>query len=55
MEFTLDGEDVKWVQDTIARTYEELRLTAPNGRAFAETVQTILERERNWVSHTHPP
>jgi hypothetical protein len=28
---------------------EELRQTTPNGRAFAETVGVILEREKNWV------
>ena len=26
-----------------------MRQTAPNGRAFADTIQTILEREKNWV------
>ena len=31
------------------RAMEELRQTAPNGRMFAETVQVILEREKNWV------
>ncbi|KAH8119730.1 THO complex subunit 1 transcription elongation factor-domain-containing protein [Phellopilus nigrolimitatus] len=49
MDFTLQPDDTKWAQDTIARVYEELRQTTPNGRAFAETVQTILEREKNWV------
>ncbi|KAI5115877.1 hypothetical protein M0805_001137 [Coniferiporia weirii] len=49
MDFTLSPDDVKWVQDTIARVYEEIRQTAPNGRAFVDTVQTILEREKNWI------
>jgi THO complex subunit 1 len=49
MDFTLDPADAKWAQETMAKVYEELRQTAPNGRAFAETVQTILERENNWV------
>lgn len=50
MDFTLDGDDIKWVQETMAKAYEELRQTTPNGRAFADTVQTILDRERNWVT-----
>lgn len=50
MDFMLQPDDAKWVLDTIAKVYEELRQTAPNGRAFAETVQIILEREKNWVS-----
>ena len=49
MDFTLEAADAKWAQETMAKVYEELRQTAPNGRAFAETVQTILERENNWV------
>lgn len=49
MDFTLEIDDAKWVQETIAKAYEELRQTTPNGRAFAETIQIILDRERNWV------
>ena len=49
MDFVLQPDDAKWVQDMITRSYEELRHTAPNGRAFAETVQIILEREKDWV------
>ncbi|KAL4250311.1 hypothetical protein ABKN59_003143 [Abortiporus biennis] len=49
MNFTLEGEDAQWVQETIIKAYEELRQTAPNGRAFAETVHVILDREKNWV------
>ncbi|RPD64553.1 hypothetical protein L227DRAFT_649768 [Lentinus tigrinus ALCF2SS1-6] len=49
IDFTLEAADAQWVQETITRATEELRQTAPNGRAFAETVQTILEREKNWV------
>ena len=49
IDFTLKPEDVKWVQETISKTYEEIRQTAPNGRAIADTIQTILEREKNWV------
>ena len=37
------------MQETIARATEELRQTAPSGRAFAETAQVILEREKNWI------
>ncbi|CDO77293.1 hypothetical protein BN946_scf184753.g43 [Trametes cinnabarina] len=47
--FTLEAADAQWVQETITRAMEELRQTAPNGRMFAETVQVILEREKNWV------
>lgn len=49
IDFTLDGTDAQWVQDTIQKANEELRQTTPNGRAFAETVSVILEREKNWV------
>ena len=49
IDFTLEAADAQWVQETIARATEELRQTAPNGRMFAETVQVILEREKNWV------
>jgi hypothetical protein len=49
MDFILLPEDEKWVQETIQKTSEELRQTTPNGRAFAETVHVILEREKNWI------
>ena len=49
MDFTLSGDDEKWVHETVQKTGEELRQTTPNGRAFAETVHTILEREKNWI------
>ncbi len=49
IDFTLEPDDTQWVQETITRTTEELRQTAPNGRAFSETVQVILEREKNWI------
>ncbi|THV06472.1 UDP-glucose 4-epimerase [Dendrothele bispora CBS 962.96] len=49
MDFTLDTEEQQWVQDTISRAMDELRHTTPNGRTFAETVGTMLEREKNWI------
>ncbi|KAI9455734.1 THO complex subunit 1 transcription elongation factor-domain-containing protein [Boletus coccyginus] len=49
MDFTLEPTDAQWVQDTIVKATAELRSTAPNGPAFADTVNTILEREKNWV------
>jgi hypothetical protein len=49
IDFTLEAEETQWVQDTLGKAMEELKQTTPNGRAFAETVQTILEREKNWV------
>jgi hypothetical protein len=49
MEFTLEGDAVQWVSDTIVRALEELRQTAPAGRVFADAVVGVLERERNWV------
>ncbi|KAI0066697.1 UDP-glucose 4-epimerase [Artomyces pyxidatus] len=49
MEFTLEPADAQWVTETIAKAQEELRQTAPGGRVFADTVATILEREKNWV------
>ncbi|KAF8347064.1 THO complex subunit 1 transcription elongation factor-domain-containing protein [Amanita rubescens] len=49
MEFTLEPADAQWVQDTMNKAMEELRQTTPNGRAFADTVGMILEREKNWV------
>ena len=50
MDFTLEPEDAKWVQEQITKIYDEIKQTTPNGRAFSETVQTIIEREKNWVS-----
>ncbi|KAF5375281.1 hypothetical protein D9758_000499 [Tetrapyrgos nigripes] len=49
MDFTLDADGEQWVRDTITRAMEELRQTTPNGRIFAETAVTILEREKNWI------
>ena len=49
IDFTLESEDTQWVQEIIQKTSEELRQTTPSGRAFAETVHVILEREKNWV------
>ncbi|KII93278.1 hypothetical protein PLICRDRAFT_101473 [Plicaturopsis crispa FD-325 SS-3] len=49
MDFTLEQADAQWVQEIINKVSEELRQTTPNGRAFWETVSTILEREQNWV------
>ncbi|GLB43609.1 putative polysaccharide biosynthesis protein [Lyophyllum shimeji] len=50
MDFTLEPADAQWVQETINKAMEELRQTTPNGRAFAESVSVILEREKNWVN-----
>jgi len=49
IDFTLEADNAKWVHETMAKAAEELRSSAPNGRAFYETVQVILEREKNWV------
>ncbi|KAF8913231.1 THO complex subunit 1 transcription elongation factor-domain-containing protein [Gymnopilus junonius] len=49
MDFTLEDPEVQWVQETMTKVVEELKQTTPNGRIFADTVVTILERERNWV------
>lgn len=49
MDFTLSPTDAKWAQDTWAKAMEELKATTPNGKAFADTVAIILDRERNWV------
>ncbi|SJL06435.1 uncharacterized protein ARMOST_09772 [Armillaria ostoyae] len=49
MDFTLEAADIQWVQETFNKTMEELRQTTPNGRAFADTVNVILEREKNWI------
>ncbi|KAG6899825.1 hypothetical protein C0993_006526 [Termitomyces sp. T159_Od127] len=49
MDFTLEPADTQWVQETITRATEELRQTTPNGKAFSEAVNVILEREKNWV------
>ncbi|KAJ2934319.1 hypothetical protein H1R20_g2793, partial [Candolleomyces eurysporus] len=49
MEFTLEPSDAQWVQDAIVKVFEELKQTTPNGRQFADTVSTILEREKNWI------
>ncbi|KAF5323330.1 hypothetical protein D9611_005535 [Ephemerocybe angulata] len=49
MDFTLEPADEQWVHESIQKVTEELKQTTPNGRQFAETVSTILEREKNWV------
>ncbi|KAI0095149.1 THO complex subunit 1 transcription elongation factor-domain-containing protein [Irpex rosettiformis] len=49
MDFTLKSTEAQWVQETMHKVSEELRQTTPSGRAFAETVYVILEREKNWV------
>nr|GAT59847.1 UDP-glucose epimerase [Mycena chlorophos] len=49
MDFTLEPPQSEWVQETLSKVMDELKQTTPNGRAFAETVTTILEREKNWV------
>lgn len=43
------GPQEKWVRATIQKATEGLQQTAPGGRAFAETVQAVLERDRNWI------
>ncbi|KAF9446133.1 UDP-glucose 4-epimerase [Macrolepiota fuliginosa MF-IS2] len=49
IDFTLEQEDAQWAQETLNKAMDELKQTTPNGRAFAETIQTIMEREKNWV------
>ncbi|KAH7927255.1 UDP-glucose 4-epimerase [Leucogyrophana mollusca] len=49
MDFTLEPADAQWVQEVIAKASAELRSTAPNGPTFADTVNVILDREKNWV------
>lgn len=49
MDFILKSQEAQWVQETIHKVNEELRQTTPSGRAFAETVCVILEREKNWI------
>jgi THO complex subunit 1 transcription elongation factor len=49
MDYTLSDPDALWVQETIGKCMDELKQTTPSGRAFADTVGVILERERNWV------
>ncbi|KIY73416.1 hypothetical protein CYLTODRAFT_365962 [Cylindrobasidium torrendii FP15055 ss-10] len=49
VDFNLDPAQTQWVEDMIKRVMDEIRQTAPNGRAFADTVAVIMERERNWV------
>lgn len=49
MDFTLEGADAQWVQETLSKATDELRQTTPNGPIFKETVNAILEREKNWI------
>jgi THO complex subunit 1 len=49
MDFTLSAADAKWVEETWTRAMEEMKATTPNGKAVADTVAVVLERERNWV------
>lgn len=50
MDFTLADTDENWVKEVNGKVILELRLTAPEGREFEETMRVILEREQNWVS-----
>lgn len=38
-----------WVNEAHKRILDELRLTPPDGRRFAETVLMVLKRDKNWV------
>jgi hypothetical protein len=49
MDFTLSQEDAEWCRETTVRAMDELRQSAPGGRAFSDTVKDMLERERGWV------
>lgn len=48
-EFTLEPTDAQWVQETQLKCIEELKQTTPNGRLFADSVTSVLEREKSWV------
>lgn len=48
-DFTLSPEDAEWCREVAARAMDELRQSAPGGRAFADAVKDMLERERGWV------
>lgn len=50
MDFTLEPSEAQWAQESTVKVFEELKQTTPNGRQFAETVSTILDREKNWVN-----
>jgi hypothetical protein len=47
--FVLHPDDETWVHETITRTHDELRATAPAGRAYDDSVRAMLERDRHWV------
>lgn len=49
LDFVLEPPEAQWVQEIISKAMDELRATTPSGRAFADTVNTILERDKNWV------
>lgn len=49
VEFTLEQTDAQWVQETQLKCIEELKQTAPNGRLFADSVTSVLDREKSWV------
>ncbi|PPR06601.1 hypothetical protein CVT24_001786 [Panaeolus cyanescens] len=49
IEFTLEEDEAQWVQEIVVKVMEELRQTTPNGRTFADTVNAVLERDKNWV------
>lgn len=49
LDFTLSPEDAQWAADTRLRVLDEIRHTAPAGRAAADSARAVLARERNWV------
>lgn len=52
----LDSDDLGgvkdlWVLKLNSEVWKTLYATPPNGEIFAMTIQQILIREHNWVSH----
>lgn len=49
-DFVLEQQETSWVVEIWQKTLTEIRATAPHGKEFADAVNGILQRERNWVS-----
>ncbi|KAI8148565.1 THO complex, subunit THOC1 [Fennellomyces sp. T-0311] len=47
--YTLEGEELQWVDDTRKSMIDLLKQTKPHGELYTDIVQTILRHERNWI------
>ncbi|KAI9499738.1 THO complex subunit 1 transcription elongation factor-domain-containing protein [Zychaea mexicana] len=47
--FTLEGKELQWVQETEKSMLDLLKQTKPHGELYTDIVETVLRHERNWI------